>query len=164
VLALSLQDVFKNNLTEKLRLLTAGQLDVLDFLVDVALFVGQEGVDVTVPADQRFLLEPSEARRLAPQQFGDAIEFAGEMQASEWGVHHQVQAFSGEVIDQRQNTEALTAHQRIGWEVERPAQLAPLRDRNRCPGAQEPSCCTQWATAPCACAPRAPASPCWLDG
>jgi hypothetical protein len=43
VLALSLQHVFEDDLSEKLRLLTARQVDILDFLVDVALFVGQEG-------------------------------------------------------------------------------------------------------------------------
>ena len=82
--------------------------------------------------------------RIVPQ-FGDAIEFAGDTQAGERRVHHQVQTFLGEVIYQRQDTEASTAHQRIGYEVERPAQITPLRDHHRCLGAESPLAATALA-------------------
>src|SRR5580698_2545792 len=42
----------------------------------------------------------------------------------------------GEVIDQREDAEAPAADQRVSHEVERPAQIAVLRDRHGCPRAQ----------------------------
>jgi hypothetical protein len=74
---------------------------------------------------------------IAPQ-FGDAIELTSDTQAGERGVHHQAQALPGEVIDQREDAEAPSAHQGIRDEVERPAQIATLRDRHWCPGAESP--------------------------
>jgi len=71
-------------------------------------------------------------------QFSDPIELAGDAQPGERRVHDQAQAFSGEVVDQRQDTEAPAADQCVGHEVERPAQIATLRYRHRCPGAESP--------------------------
>src|SRR5215218_7020788 len=68
--------------------------------------------------------------------FGDPIEFTGNTQAGERGVHHQGQAFPREVINQREDAEAPAAHQRVGDEVERPAQIAILRDGHRRSGTE----------------------------
>jgi hypothetical protein len=43
-------------------------------------------------------------------QFSDLIEFAGDTQAGERRVHDQTEAFPREVIDQRQDAEAPSAH------------------------------------------------------
>jgi hypothetical protein len=68
--------------------------------------------------------------------FGDPIKFAGDTKTGERGVHHQTEAFPGEVIDQREDAEAPAAHQRIRDQVERPAQIAVLRDGHRRSGAE----------------------------
>src|SRR3954471_3513142 len=70
--------------------------------------------------------------------FGDPIEFTGDTQAGERGVHHQAKAFAREVIDQRQDTEAPAAHQRVSHKVERPAQITILRDGHRRSRAESP--------------------------
>ena len=62
VLPLPPQHVFEDDLPLEFGLITAGEIDVFDFLGDVSLFVGQEGVIVPAPADERFFLEPAEAR------------------------------------------------------------------------------------------------------
>ena len=80
-------------------------------------------------------------------QFDDPIELAHDPQARERGIHHQPQALSGEVIDQGQNAKATAAHQRVGHEVERPAQIAILRDRHRRPRAKCPFATTAPANA-----------------
>ena len=63
------------------------------------------------------------------------------------GVHHQVQTLSGEVIDQGEDAEASATHQRVCHEVERPAQIATLRDRHRRPRAECPFAATALAYA-----------------
>ncbi len=62
----------------------------------------------------------------------------GDTQAGERGVHHQAEAFPREVIDQREDAEAPAAYQRVGHEVERPAQIAVLRDGHRRSGTESP--------------------------
>ena len=71
-----------------------------------------------------------------PLSLGDPIEFAGNAQTGERGVYDQAEAFPREVIDQRQNAEAPAAHQCVGHEVERPAQVTILRDSHWRPGAE----------------------------
>src|SRR5262245_9754765 len=75
--------------------------------------------------------------RLA-SEFGDTVELMHDTQSRKRGVGHQAQAFSGEVIDQREDAEASSAHECVRHEVERPAQIATLRDRHRRPGAESP--------------------------
>src|SRR5205085_5764695 len=50
----------------------------------------------------------------------------------------EAEAFPGAVIDQGEDAEAPTAHQRVHDEVEPPAQVPVLRDRHRRPRAQSP--------------------------
>ena len=72
----------------------------------------------------------------AASGFDDAIELSQDPQAGERGIHHESQAFPGEVIDEREDTEATAAHHRIHDGVERPAKVLVLRDRHRRPCAQ----------------------------
>ena len=60
----------------------------------------------------------------------------GKAQTGERGVYDQTEAFPREVIDQRQNAKAPAAHQCVGHEVERPAQVTILRDSHWSPGAE----------------------------
>ena len=70
------------------------------------------------------------------REFGDTIELAHDPWAGKRGIHHQAEAFPGEVIDQSEDAEAPATHQRVSHEVERPAQIPILRDRHGCPGAE----------------------------
>ena len=62
MLALPLQHVLENDFALELRLLAVRQIDLLDLLVDVSLFVGQEKVQVPAAADEGLALQPTEAR------------------------------------------------------------------------------------------------------
>jgi hypothetical protein len=81
---------------------------------------------------------------VAPQ-FGDTIQLTCDPQTGERGVDHQGQAFSGEVIDQREDAEAPSAHQRVRHEVERPTQIAVLGNRHRRPCTESPFAATALA-------------------
>src|SRR5215471_1772868 len=96
---------------------------------------------------------------LAPQ-LGNPIELAGNTQARERGVDHQAKTLSGEVIDHGEDSEAPTAHQRVSHEVDRPTQIAILRDGHRRPGAEGSFA----ATALAHCEPLLPIEPVELLG
>jgi hypothetical protein len=72
----------------------------------------------------------------ATPHLDDVIKFALHPQRGQRCVHHQAQAFPGEVVDHGQDAEAPTARERVYHKVERPAQVLILRDRHRRPGAQ----------------------------
>ena len=76
---------------------------------------------------------------VAPQ-FGDTIQLTCDPQTGERGVDHQGQAFSGEVIDQREDAEAPSAHQRVRHEVERPTQIRGPGEPPSAPVYREPVC------------------------
>src|ERR1019366_10291829 len=68
VLPLSLEDLLEDGVAQELRFLPARELDGFYLLVDVALFIGEKEVVVTAPADERFLLQASQARLYVPTQ------------------------------------------------------------------------------------------------
>ena len=61
VLSLLFEHVIEHQLAEKFRLLSAREIDRLDFAVDVAFFVGKEKVQVAIAADERFFFQPCKA-------------------------------------------------------------------------------------------------------
>jgi hypothetical protein len=86
-------------------------------------------------------------------QFDGAIELPRDPQLSERGVHHQAQASSDEVIDQREDAKAPAVHQRVGHEFERPAQIVDLEGSPSAPSCPGPVCglcaCERSAARPC---------------
>src|SRR6185437_10491152 len=101
-----------------------------------------------VPFDPRFL-RPAEDRHagelravVADDRQGlaapsdDGIEFAADAQARERGIGHQGQALSREVVHHREDTEPAAVAELVAQEVQRPALVRPLWDRQRNPCSQ----------------------------
>ena len=61
VLFLILEDILKDDVTQQLRFVGAGDNFLLDLLINVPFFVGQEVVQVATAVDERILFQPSEA-------------------------------------------------------------------------------------------------------
>ena len=75
VLANLFQHVVVEDLTHQPGFVARIEDDVLDLLVDVSLFIGQEKVDVAIAADQRFLFEPLQAGfDLLPERQAVAVD------------------------------------------------------------------------------------------
>lgn len=105
--------------------------DVMPF--DAALLLpGQDGIRRELGA----VVADDHAR--ATSALDDAAELADDAGSGQRGVGYQPQALPGEVIDNSEDAEAPPACQRVHDEVERPAQIAILRDGHRGPGAQSP--------------------------
>jgi hypothetical protein len=66
----------------------------------------------------------------------DAIEFASNTKAGEGVVGDEREAFSAELVDDRQNAESPAVDQRIRQKVEAPALVCSLRDGDRRTGPQ----------------------------
>lgn len=66
----------------------------------------------------------------------DPIELPDNPRTSERRIDHQSKAFAGEVINQREDTEAAAVRQRVHDKVEGPAQVSILGNGHRRPGAQ----------------------------
>ena len=60
MLATALQHILENDLALEFRFLAAGKIDLLDLLVDVPFFIGQEEVLVPATADKRFFFKASQ--------------------------------------------------------------------------------------------------------
>ena len=75
-------------------------------------------------------------RRPAPAN--DIVEFPGHAPAGDRGVGDQRQAFSGAVVDHRQDAEAPTVGQLVGDKVQAPALVGCQRRRDRPPRPDRP--------------------------
>ena len=79
-------------------------------------------------------------------QFGDTIQLTCVPQTGELGVDHQGQAFSVKSSTSVRMRKALSAHQRVRHEVERPTQIAVLVIRHRRPCTESPFAATALRT------------------
>ena len=66
----------------------------------------------------------------------DPVELAGNPLAGQRGVGDQSQAFAAEVVDHCENAKAPSIDEAVGDKVQRPALIAPLRQRQRRSGAE----------------------------
>jgi hypothetical protein len=66
----------------------------------------------------------------------DGIELARDPQPRQRGIGHQRQALAGEVVADREDPKAPAVAQRIRREVQAPALIGSLRERDRRPGAE----------------------------